>query len=213
MRADLQLVADVIGATRGPSGLSGATPAYPAEYLMDNVEARRGLEDYAGLLRTVLDDPAAAERRAAEAARIADAIEAHLWAASRTGGMYGWAADELDPSWDVWFPDSVAQVWPVFDGLGDDRRRRDLWAAFDRRWPMWTRSTPGLRHGGGRARPERRHRLRRGADRRPGRGGRVPAQQRAALGRARPAAAVDGGRRRLPRAGGLHDGRPGRRDP
>lgn len=142
VRADLQLVADVIGATRGRSGLSGATPAYPAEYLMDNVEARRGLEDYAGLLRTVLDDPAAAERRAAEADRIADAIEAHLWTASRTGGMYGWAADQLDPSWDVWFPDSVAQVWPVSDGLGDDRRRRDLWAAFDRRWPVWTRSTP-----------------------------------------------------------------------
>jgi hypothetical protein len=109
---------------------------------MDNVEARRGLEDYAGLLGTVLDDPAAAERRAAEAARIADAIEAYLWAASRTGGMYGWAADELDPSWDVWFPDSVAQVWPVFDGLGDDRRRHDLWAAFNRRWPTWTRSSP-----------------------------------------------------------------------
>ena len=142
MRADLDLVADVIGATRRRSGLSGATPTYPAEYLMDNVEAKRGIEDYAGLLRSVLDDPAGAERRTAEAARMSAAIEARLWVASRTGGMYGWAGDRLDPSWNVWFPDSVAQVWPVLDGLGDDRRRRALWAEFTARWPGWTRSTP-----------------------------------------------------------------------
>ena len=56
--------------------------------------------------------------------------------------MYGWAADQLDPSWDVWFPDSLAQLWPVLDGLGDRPAGAALWAAFSRRWPGWTRSTP-----------------------------------------------------------------------
>ena len=142
VRADLATIADVVTATRGPSGLSGATPTYPAEYLMDNVEAQRGIDDYGWLLRAVLDDPGAAQRRSAEAARIRGAIEARLWLAGRTPGMYRWAADRLDPSWDVWFPDSLAQLWPVLDGLGDETRRRALWAGFSRRWPAWTRSTP-----------------------------------------------------------------------
>lgn len=142
VRADLEAVADVIGATRRPSGLSGATPTYPAEYLMDNVEAQRGIEDYGWLLRTVLDDPAGAQRRFAEAAAIRAAIETHLWAASRTPGMYAFAADRPSPSWDTWFPDSVAQLWPVWAGVGDPGRRRALWAAFARRWPEWVRSTP-----------------------------------------------------------------------
>ena len=84
------------------------------------------------------------------------AIEAHLWVASGTGGMYGWAADELDPSWDVWFPDSVAQVWPVFDGPGDDRRRRALWAGFTGAGRCWTHSTPAYGAVAAEHDPERR---------------------------------------------------------
>jgi Pentapeptide repeats (8 copies) len=139
VRADLEWIAEAVGATRGPSGLTGATPTYPAEYLMDNVEAQRGIEDYAWLLHAVLGDPAAAQVRYAEAGRIRDAIEARLWLAA---GMYGWAADQLNPSWDTWFPDSVAQLWPVLDGLAGGGRPAALWAAFSRRWPMWTRSRP-----------------------------------------------------------------------
>jgi hypothetical protein len=142
VRVDLDAVADVVGATRRPSGLSGATPIYPAEYLMDNVEAQRGIADYAWLLQEVLGDPAAGQRRAAQAAGIRDAIEARLWQGSRTAGMYGWAADQLSPSGERWFPDSVAQLWPVLDGLGPAGRRAQAWAAFDRRWPAWRRSTP-----------------------------------------------------------------------
>lgn len=142
VRQDLELVADVIEATRSPSGLSGATPTYPAEYLMDNVEAHRGLADYAWLLGAVLDDPAGAQRRTDEAAAVARAIEARLWEDSTTPGMYGWAADELAPSWDDWFPDAVAQLWPVWDGLGPVERREALWAGYVARYPDWATSTP-----------------------------------------------------------------------
>lgn len=142
VRRDLELVADVIGATRGPSGLSGATPTYPAEFLMDNVEAHRGLADYAWLLGSVLGDPAGAQRRTDEAAAVARAIEARLWEDSTAPGMYGWAADQLSPSWDTWFPDAMAQLWPIWDGLGPVERREGLWDAFVARYPDWAASTP-----------------------------------------------------------------------
>ncbi len=142
VRADLESIAGAVAATRGPSGLTAATPTYAAEYLMDNVEAQRGIADYGWLLQAVLAEPAAAQRRFAEAGRMRDAIEARLWLAGRAGGMYGWATDQLTPSWDTWFPDSMAQLWPVLDGLADEGRRAQLWAAFSRRWPTWTRSRP-----------------------------------------------------------------------
>lgn len=138
----LRVVAEVVGRTRGPSGLSSATPGYHAEYLLDNVEAQRGIEDYSWLLRTVLDDRPAADLRAAEAAAVREAIESVLWAGSRTPGMYGWAADRLEPTWDVWFPDSVAQLWPVWDLLGTAERRSGLWAEFVARRPGRAGSTP-----------------------------------------------------------------------
>ncbi|MGD9990285.1 hypothetical protein [Pseudonocardia sp.] len=142
LRAGLVRVADAIGATRTPSGLTAATPTYDAEYLLDNIEAQQGLADYAWLLGTVFADPAAASVRAAEAAAMGEAIERVLWAGSHTPGLYAVAADDLDPSWDVWFPDSLAQLWPVMAGLGDEDRRSALWAAFSARWPGWADSTP-----------------------------------------------------------------------
>jgi hypothetical protein len=142
VRAGLAAVADAIGATRSPNGLTGATPTHPAQYLLDNVEAARGLADYAWLLGTVLADPAAAAQRQGEAAALQAAVESALWRGSRTSGMYGWAADRLHPSWDLWYPDSIAQLWPVADGLGPPERRTALWAAFAARWPGWTASTP-----------------------------------------------------------------------
>jgi hypothetical protein len=142
VRAGLDAVADAVVATRMPSGLTGATPTRPAEYLLDNVEAARGLADYGWLLDAVLADPVGAGQRSAAAAAIRAAIESVLWERSRTPGMYGWAADRLGPSWNFWYPDSVAQLWPVFDGLGTPQRRAGLWAAFTARWPGWTASTP-----------------------------------------------------------------------
>ncbi|GEL25630.1 hypothetical protein PSU4_45840 [Pseudonocardia sulfidoxydans NBRC 16205] len=142
VRAGLVRVADAIGATRKPSGLTAATPTYDAEYLLDNVEAQRGLADYAWLLDTVFGDPAAASARAAEAAAMRDAVERVLWTGSHSPGLYAVAADRLDPSWDVWFPDSLAQLWPVMAGLGDQSRRSALWTGFSARWPGWQDSTP-----------------------------------------------------------------------
>lgn len=141
-RADLEAVAGAVLATLRPSGLTAATPVFDAEYLLDNIEAQQGLDDYASLLRGALDDPDRAGRWADAAAGIRTAIEDVLWRGSSTPGLYGVAADALAPSADRWFPDALAQLWPVMYGLGPADRRADAWTAFSARWPGWTTSTP-----------------------------------------------------------------------
>jgi len=145
---DLQLIANAITATGRPNGLTCATPAYPAQYLLDNVEAQSGLQDYAWFLAHVLGDRAAATRRAGQAALIRHAIETQLWRASRTPGMYGWAADQLSSSWTNWYPDTIAQLWPVWDLLGPSARRSTTWRKFVSQWPTWVGSTPSFGSSG-----------------------------------------------------------------
>lgn len=141
-QADLSAVADAITATLRPSGLTAATPTYDAQYLLDNVEAQQGLRDYAWLLTTVVGDAAQARRRTDQADGIARAISSLLWRPGQA--MYAVAAGGPDPSWSVWYPDSFAQTWPVWAGLGTPGSRAALWAAFAAHWPGWTASTPAF---------------------------------------------------------------------
>lgn len=141
---DLELIADAITTTRQLDGLTSATPSYPAQYLLDNVEAQRGLQDYAWLLGNVLGNQPAATRRASDATLIRQSIETRLWEVSHTPGMYGWAADQLSPSWAKWYPDTVAQLWPVWDLLSTPARRLATWHKFVARWPNWANSTPSF---------------------------------------------------------------------
>lgn len=139
---DLESIANVIDATKGPNQLSSATPTYHAQYLLDNVEAQQGLQDYSWLLSNVLGNAAGASQRANEAALMRNGIEIHLWHSSRTPGMYAWAADQLSPSWSTWYPDSMAQAWPIWNLLGTSKRRSTIWTEFTAHWPAWERSKP-----------------------------------------------------------------------
>ncbi|HKS51154.1 MAG TPA: hypothetical protein VJS67_04735 [Pseudonocardiaceae bacterium] len=145
---DLQRIAEVITAMGRPNGLTDATPSYPAQYLLDNVEAACGLQDYSWFVANVLGNRAAAVRPASQAAGIRSAIETQLWQASRTPGMYGWAADQLSPSWAKWYPDAIAQLWPVWELLGPSYRRSAAWHQFVSRWPTWVHSTPSFGSSG-----------------------------------------------------------------
>jgi len=142
VRDDLESIANVIDATTGPNHLSAATPTHHAQYLLDNVEAQQGTQDYSWLLSNVLGDAAGASQRVHEAALMRNGIEIPLWQASRTPGMYGWAADQVSPSWSTWYPDSIDQVWPLWNQLSTPKRRSTIWTALTAHWPAWERSTP-----------------------------------------------------------------------
>lgn len=134
----MDVVANVVIATKHDNGLTGARPDWQGEYLLDNIDAEQGLADYAWIARNVLDDGPLADYWQDEADSLRRAIEAEIW--FEDAGMYGWASDQPNPDWDVFYADSVVQSWPVMFGYGDDARRRDLWDTFNERWPQWTTS-------------------------------------------------------------------------
>ncbi len=137
-RGAIRVVADVIAANLQSNGLTIARPDYQAQYLMDNVEAEQGLADYAWLSKAVLGDRANSRRYEALARTMRSGINHVLWVGSTTEGMYGWAADQLQPSWSTWYVDSVSQTWPIRAGLANPQRRAALWASFNAAWPEWT---------------------------------------------------------------------------
>ncbi len=122
---DIELVASVVARLQDKDGLVWANAAKREKYLMDNAEDYRGLEDWADVLTGLgLDDAATAAR--ATAGRIAQAIELRLWDERR--GNYDWAIYTFwlgshpleirrESSWRSWYPDTVAQVFPVVEGL------------------------------------------------------------------------------------------------
>ncbi len=146
--ADIDLVASVISRLQDADGLVWATASRREKYLMDNAENYRGLKDYAEILTGVGATGAAAAARDA-AQRVATGVESRLWDAKR--GNYDWGIytfwlgghrlGELSrrSSWKSWYPDTVAQVFPVITGLlqPSDPRAVSLYENFNTWHPGW----------------------------------------------------------------------------
>jgi hypothetical protein len=64
-----------------------------------------------------------------------------------------WAADRPQPTW-LWYPDSLAQLWPVSDGLGPAPRRATAWAASTRGVAGLDGQPSRVRHDLGGPRPD-----------------------------------------------------------
>jgi len=145
---DIKLVGSVICALQDSDGLVWATTARREKYLMDNCENYRGMMDYAAVLEAVGHRTKAAEV-AATAERIKAGIEDRLWNEER--GSYDWAIYALRvgsltltefsrPSdWGSWYPDTVAQVFPVLSGLlgPGSPRAAALYEKLNERHPGW----------------------------------------------------------------------------
>lgn len=145
---DIALVAAVIPRLQDADGLVWATASRREKYLMDNAENYRGLNDYAEVLTGVGATGAAAAARDA-ARRIASGVESRLWDAKR--GNYDWGIytfwigghrlGELSrkSSWKSWYPDTVAQLFPVIAGLlqPSDPRAVSLYENLNTWHPGW----------------------------------------------------------------------------
>jgi hypothetical protein len=64
-------------------------------------------------------------------------IKTRLWSPC-SGSMYCWASDRLNPTWAVWYPDAVAQMWPVNSGVAASSRAASLYGNLNQAWPNWT---------------------------------------------------------------------------
>jgi hypothetical protein len=145
---NLELVASVVYRLQDTDGLVWATAARREKFLMDNAENYRGLSDYADLL-AALGLSEAASRAGDVARRISEGVESRLWDARR--GNYAWGIytywlggfrlgeARQETNWRRWYPDTVAQVFPVICGLLDpsDLRAVSLYENLNAWHPQW----------------------------------------------------------------------------
>ncbi|MCL6580425.1 MAG: hypothetical protein K6U08_02260 [Firmicutes bacterium] len=145
---DLTLVASVIRVLQDQDGLIWATAARREKYLMDNCECFRGLVDWAAVLETLGHDQEAADIRAA-AGQVRQAVITRLW--NPKLGNFDWGIYTLwlpggrrveitrPSSWRRWYPDAVAQLFPVVSGLlkPQDKRAKALYESFNAWHPGW----------------------------------------------------------------------------
>ncbi len=139
---ELDLVAGAMLATLQKDNLTLARPDWKVKYLMDNCEVYRGLKDYAWLLAQV-KGAGEAERYEALAGKVREALEAKM----RVDGGYCPAIYRAGlrrrPNWKKWYPDALAQLFPLITGVlsPEERTARRIYGNFLRNYPRWYEQT------------------------------------------------------------------------
>jgi hypothetical protein len=130
-------IAKVIIGLQQSNGLVYAKPDYQIEYLMDNSEDYRGLSDFAFLATQAWNDTAATTKYAAYAAKIQAGIQSVLYNSST--GLYYPYAGSATPNLGTWYPDSVAQLFPITNGViaTTSAQAESVYNKFNTAWPGW----------------------------------------------------------------------------
>jgi hypothetical protein len=134
---NLNVIGNVITNLQQSNGLVYALPTDPVEYLMDNSEDYRGLMDFARLAAQAWGDADAASWYAAHARAVRAGIQSVLYL--RNSGLYYPYAGSDAPDLKTWYPDSVAQLYPMVQGViaPGSSPSRIVYAAFNKAWPGW----------------------------------------------------------------------------
>jgi hypothetical protein len=111
MRRALEEAAATMARLTQPNGLPWAKPDHRVAYLMDAVEVSAGWRAWSQLQQDVYGIPQAAKNSLATAHRTDAAILKHLWhAPSQTWRV---SLDARKADFRRWYPDTVAQAWPL----------------------------------------------------------------------------------------------------
>ncbi len=138
-RRQIEAVAELMIQMMDPAdGLTIAKPTYAVKYLMDNCEVYKGLRDAAWLFQEVFADPGNGVRFHEAAERNRQGILTGL-ADGPDFLMYKVGKKRGRPTWTQWYPDVVAQLFPVIFGVvapGDPRAERG-YARLGEGFPQW----------------------------------------------------------------------------
>ena len=111
VRVALEAAAGTLTAMTQHQGLSWAKPDHQVAYLMDAVEVAAGWRAWARLQTAVYGAPQASQASLAAARRLDAAIVRHLWHAPSQTWRVSLGATPAD--FGRWYPDTVAQAWPL----------------------------------------------------------------------------------------------------
>jgi hypothetical protein len=134
---NLNVVGNVITNLQQSNGLVYAMPTAMVEYLMDNSEDYRGLTDFARLAAQAWGDADSARWYTAHARAIRVGIQSVLYV--RNSGLYRPYAGSDAPDLKTWYPDSVAQLYPIVQGViaPGSTQSKSVYATFNQAWPRW----------------------------------------------------------------------------
>lgn len=144
----LDYVGEVVLATQESNGLTCARPDFGNQYLMDNSETYAGLRDLVALYNA-LGATSKANFYQTAANNMLNGIQNALW---NPNGDYYWYTTNGGPGsdsgvdWSIWYPRSVAQIFPMAFGIigSGDSRANQVWADFQCHWHgKWETLTTG----------------------------------------------------------------------
>ncbi len=111
VRSALNATSNAMYALAQADGLTWAKPDYRTAYVMDAVEVSTGWRAWSRVQARAYGDAAASQASLTQAQRTEDGARQRLWHASSKRWLV--AADEAPPEFSRWYPDTVAQAWPL----------------------------------------------------------------------------------------------------
>jgi hypothetical protein len=134
----LNVTGNIVTGLQQSNGLVIAKPDYQIEYLMDNSEDYRGLEDLANLAIRAWNDAGTASWYQAHAASIQFGIQSVLY--TSTTKLYYPYAGSSAPNMSTFYPDAVSQLYPAVQGVvtASSKQAKNSYIAFSNAWPGWT---------------------------------------------------------------------------
>jgi hypothetical protein len=136
---DFNVVGNIITNLQQSTGLVHAKPNYPIEFTIDNSEDYRGLMDLADLMVAAWGDTNGSDWYIAHATELQNGIESVLYNSGLK--LYYTSAGAAVPNLAKWYPDSVAQLFPIANGViaASSGQAKTLYSQFNGAWPDWNR--------------------------------------------------------------------------
>ena len=127
MRAVLEAAATTLQALTATDGMTLAKPSHPVVYTMDVVEVIAGWRAWGRVQRDAYAQPQSALNSFGLAERAEQGLRQRLWLAS--AGAWRVHLEGGAPQRQRWYPDTVAQAWPLLWGVqaGPPGRAADAW--------------------------------------------------------------------------------------
>ena len=144
MRAVLEAAATTLQALTVTDGMTLAKPSHPVVYTMDVVEVIAGWRAWGRVQQAAYAQPQSAINSFAVAAAAEAGLRKRLWHAPSAAWRVHLEA--AAPQRSLWYPDTVAQAWPLLWGVdaGPPGRAAEAWRQAIAPWqrnPHWARST------------------------------------------------------------------------
>jgi hypothetical protein len=124
MRATLEAAANMLRELTTAEGLTLALPEHRVAYTMDAVEVIAGWRAWSRVQRDAYAEPTAADNTVALAERAEVALQTRLW--DRVHNSWRVSADGDPPQRGRWYPDTMAQAWPLLWGGASSALARDI---------------------------------------------------------------------------------------